>query len=52
VKNGWEFIPPLDKAKGEAKSPKFARRFAKIAAESDRLFPAQDLSQAVDPAQG
>jgi hypothetical protein len=28
------------------------RRFAKIAAKSDRLFPAQDLSRAVDPKAG
>ena len=44
-------IHPAKKAKRSAQS--LRRRFAKIAAKSDRLFPAQDLSQtAVDPAQG
>jgi hypothetical protein len=44
-------IHPAKKAKRSAQS--LRRRFAKIAAKSDRLFPALDLSQtAVDPAQG
>ena len=43
-------IHPRPKAK--IKSPKFARRFAKIAAKSDRLFPARNLSRAVDSTQG
>jgi hypothetical protein len=43
-------IHPAKKAQRRAQS--LRRRFAKIAAKSDRLFPARDLSKAVDPAQG
>jgi len=43
-------FPPAVRRTKRAQS--LRRRFAKIAAKSDRLFPARDLSKAVDPAQG